>query len=337
MCTYLRAIGVAVERGPGKPHATDDYNKFGCAPYPRRLALEKPHVQLNRSNTCSVLVFDVDHEFNFNNGQPHLGACWAWERHNLPPPSWVAINRENGHAHLAYVLDEPVLRLYDKTCKPVWLLSVIKRAMTAALGADPGYPNFLTKNPLHENWLVLEFGKTYSLNELCDWIPDIFLEAAKANTTISVSPEEEASYSSFPWAFEKTRHILYANWRKVVSEATVNGLSPTLEHYCREELTEPNTGELLLSEESFQKLLRDLTKWGLEHFNENVSRNLLHQRQSRRGKRSAHIRREHTAQLVKNAVTELQYGGKRVTTRAVAGLIGKNHSLISKCYKHLLP
>ena len=39
----------------------------------------------------------------------HTIGLWAWELAELPPPSWVAINRENAHAHLVYGLSAPVL------------------------------------------------------------------------------------------------------------------------------------------------------------------------------------------------------------------------------------
>lgn len=332
-----RAIQLAIERAPGKPHASDNFEKFGCQPLARDLALYRSNLQLNRDDTCSVLVFDVDHEFDFKTNTPHVGACWAWERHNLPPPSWVAINRENGHAHLAYVLDEPVLRLQEKRRKPVWLLGVIRRAMTEALGADRGYPNFMTKNPVNGNWLVFSFGCTYSLTELCDWIPDSFLEAAKSQTNMLFTADDAASCSSFPLAFRMAAPVLYSNWRKVAAEAEACGYSATLERLVREKLTNSVTGELLLKEDSFQKLVRDLTKWGAERFDEKKSRMLLSQRQSRRGKKSARLRRDRTGQLVIKAVEELQNAGMKVTKQAVAALVGRDRSVISRCYSHLLP
>ncbi len=262
-----RAIQLAIERAPGKPRASDNFEKFGCQPQPRDLALYRANIQLNRDDTCSVLVFDVDHEFDFETHKPHIGVCWAWERHNLPPPSWIAINRENGHAYLAYVLDEPVLRLQEKRRKPVWLLGVIRRAMTEALGADRGCPNFMTKN----------------------------------------------------------------------SEAAAFGYSAPLERLVREKLTNSVTGDLLLREENFQKLIRDLTKWGAERYDEKKSSMLLSHRQSRRGKKSARIRRDRTGQLVIKAIEELQKAGVKITKQAVAALVGRDRSVISRCYSHLLP
>lgn len=332
-----RAIQLAIERAPGKPYASDNFEKFGCQPLPRDLALYRANIQLNRDDTCSVLVFDVDHGFDFKTHKPHLGAGWAWERHNLPPPSWVAINRENGHAHLAYVLDEPVLRLQEKRRKPVWLLGVIRRAMTEALGADRGYPNFMTKNPVHNGWLVFSFGCTYSLTELCDWIPDRFLESAKLKTNTLFTADDAAACSSFPLAFRIAAPVLYSNWPRVATEAAACGYSTTLEHLVREKLTNTVTGELLLQEENFQKLIRDLTKWGVRNFDEEKSRRLLVQRQSRRGKKSARVRRDRTGKLVIKAVEDLQRAGRKVTKQAVAALVGRDRSVISRCYSHLLP
>ena len=48
------------------------------------------------------MVFDVDRD-----------ASWyAADEAGLPAPTWIAINRRNGHGHLAYRIDTPV-RLED--------------------------------------------------------------------------------------------------------------------------------------------------------------------------------------------------------------------------------
>jgi hypothetical protein len=83
------------------------------------------------------MVFDIDRE----------GAAIAWEDANLPAPAWAAVNRENGHAHLAYGLSVPVLVAENARRAPIRYLQGIEGAYREALQADRGYSGLITKNP----------------------------------------------------------------------------------------------------------------------------------------------------------------------------------------------
>lgn len=319
------AIGLAISRAPLRPTATDDYTR-GCYPYSLSSALKKRHLQFNRKHTVSVLIFDVDRR----------DAGLAWERHGLPPPTWIATNRENGHAHLAYVLDTPVLRTYESTQVPVWLLELVTRAMTAALDADRSYQHFLTKNPLHSDWSVVTANKTYSLDELCDWIPDEFLEAAAVKSKFNLADALSSTGSSVPKAFDICRHLAYWHWRTVVAEIRATGRSATLEQLTFDALTDPSTGELRLRKDNLERVIRQVGQWVDEKYDERKANHLLLQRQSRRGKKSARIRRDTMTKRVSEAVQSLRLTGQPVTQRAVADLVGCTQPLISQRYKHLL-
>ncbi len=321
----LPAIDLAINRMSGRMFAADDYSK-GCFPYWRPDALAKRHVQFNRKHNVSVLIFDVD----------RCDAGLAWERHGLPPPTWIATNRDNGHAHLAYVLDTPVLRTYEKSRKPVWLLEVVTKAMTAALDADRSYQHFLTKNPLHPDWSVVAINKTYSLPELCDWIPDRFLHAASSQPGFSIAGDASLEDSSFPRAFQICRNLMYRNWRRVAQEMRATGRSGTLEDLTMEALADPSTGELRLKKEHARQVIQRVSQWAEAKYDEKVADYLLRERQSRRGKKSARVRRDARGAKIEEAVRTLREAGMAVTQKAVADLAGCCQSLISKRYRHLL-
>lgn len=91
------------------------------------------------------MVFDID----------RAGASVAWEDAALPTPTWTAINRENGHAHLAYGLSAPVLVAESARWQPIRFFKGIKGAYREALHADRGCSGLITKNPHYPLWRVL--------------------------------------------------------------------------------------------------------------------------------------------------------------------------------------
>ncbi|MBK7470970.1 MAG: replication initiation protein [Betaproteobacteria bacterium] len=74
------------------------------------------------------LVFDVDRQ----------GAAFAWETGNLPAPSIVATNPANGHAHLFYAVETPVIKTDAARMEPVRFLAAARCHL----------PNTRRRNPL---------------------------------------------------------------------------------------------------------------------------------------------------------------------------------------------
>lgn len=65
--------------------------------------------------------------------------------------------------------------------------------------------------------------KTYSLDELCDWIPDEFLEAAARQSKFNLAEAISSIGSSVPKAFDICRHLAYSHWRRIVAEIRATG------------------------------------------------------------------------------------------------------------------
>ncbi len=154
------------ERWPKRPYCSDDKT---CSRI-RQLDSAKryQYMQLNPHWGRAWLAFDVD--------RPQ--AAFAAEDAGLPPPTWCAVNRATGHAHVVYGLAVPVLMVAAAQIKykPIRFLSVIEASFREKLKADGGYAGILTKNPLHPRWRILRGPRAgYELGDLEEYVPDGFV------------------------------------------------------------------------------------------------------------------------------------------------------------------
>ncbi|MFA3028472.1 replication initiation protein [Acinetobacter pittii] len=148
------------EKLPKKPYCSDDLGR-GVIIRPKRTAIQKPYIQHNPPCLVSSLVFDIDRP----------DAYFAWSDANLPIPTWIAKNRQNGHAHIGYMLLAPVCTTHRAKQNVIQYLAKIEQAYSLALGADRGYTGLITKNPCHGTWENHSFGvQPYDLNYLADFV-----------------------------------------------------------------------------------------------------------------------------------------------------------------------
>ena len=128
----------------------------------RQDALKYAHIAPNSRHLCWCLLFDIDRP----------AALFAAEDAGLPPPTWIAENPRNGHAHIAYLLTYPVPRSDAARLKPLRLLARIEHGIRAALAADAGYAAFLTKTPFHARWWTHEGpAEGYDFDYLREFLP----------------------------------------------------------------------------------------------------------------------------------------------------------------------
>ena len=126
---------------PAKPYCSDDLS-FGLRVRTRAHALRASYVQLNGPADLCFLPFDID----------RAHAAFAWEEGNLPAPNIIIANPVNGHAHVIYMLADPVHALAQSRSRPLRYLADIERGMMRRLEADPGYSGLIAKNPLVPRW-----------------------------------------------------------------------------------------------------------------------------------------------------------------------------------------
>lgn len=109
---------------------------------PAEQAVKFLHLQPNTDFVWRWMVFDIDSPESFT----------AHEDHRCPPPTYIALNRENGHGHAGYLLETPVTAFTTSSAKARSFYLDVQRGMTFRLGADTAYTGDLTKNPLHPHW-----------------------------------------------------------------------------------------------------------------------------------------------------------------------------------------
>jgi hypothetical protein len=103
-----------------------------------------------------------------------IDRCDAYFAHydgNLPPPTFIATNPTNGHAHSAILLAVPVARHSASREAPVRFYGAVERGIARRLGSDRRYVGLIVKNPTHEDWRVeWRRDEPYTLEELADWL-----------------------------------------------------------------------------------------------------------------------------------------------------------------------
>lgn len=145
---------------PAKPYCTNKFSD-GTRILPREAALRRKYVQPQiRARQIGWLIFDIDRQ----------GAAIAYEQENLPVPTLTVINPSNAHAHLLYQLAAPVSTTDKSSKRAIAYLESIERAYKHELGSDPAYSGLLTKNPLHESWLVSANDVQYELSMLAEYV-----------------------------------------------------------------------------------------------------------------------------------------------------------------------
>lgn len=149
------------QRLPKAPYHTDD---VGCGlriAY-RDQAARSLHIQPNGPTHHYWLVYDVDRS----------GAAVDWNDRNAPPPTIVARNPKNGHAHLLYGLSVPVRTAPGAKSGPLRYMAAVDCALREQLDADAGYSGLICKNPLRKDvWGVSVWeSRLYELGDLDSWL-----------------------------------------------------------------------------------------------------------------------------------------------------------------------
>lgn len=154
-----------IGRWPRRPYCSDDLENTGLRIRSLAQALTKPYIQANPPHLRVWALFDIDRPL----------AALAWEQADLPPPTWTAINRENGRAHSAWGLEAPVLvDGLGARDAPLRYLCAVESLMRERLQADNGFAGLVTKNPAHPLWRVLRGPRlAYGLGELGEHLPGL--------------------------------------------------------------------------------------------------------------------------------------------------------------------
>jgi len=266
-------------------------------------ALKRSHIQYNPPPAIVWMVFDLDYD----------GAATSWMDEELPPPAWVSINPDNGHAHVAYGISTPVCRTEFAHSKPLYFLKIIEQAYRKRLKGDAEFSCFLTKNPLHDRWRTYYppsiNGGIYDLSYLAE-----FVELKKPDKRKKRQNREEDSYgvgrncSLFDnlavWAYVAVREYWYPGGEVDWFEA------------CRLQADKYNDFLEPLPTSEVRASYRSVAKWVWRNFSPGALRELIErthtpEMQAERGKQSGVVRAAKAASLAEQAKLLREQGLKQ--------------------------
>ena len=182
---------------PARPYCADTLED-GLQIRKKAEALKKRHLQLNGRASFQWMPHDIDRS---DAAQAHANA-------RLPPPNVIAINPDNGHAHSAVLLANPVARHAASRVEPLRFFAAVERGIARRLGADRLYTGLIAKNPVHEHWLVeWRREEPYSLPELAEFL-------TPEEMTPDISHSETMGVGRNCTVFDDLRHIAYREVRE---------------------------------------------------------------------------------------------------------------------------
>jgi len=324
-----------VSSSPYKPYCTDEKGT-PLVIRQRRYAFMKRYVQHNPPDMCHWLTFDLDH------GNPMI-----FKDHPLPAPNLVAMTRKTGRSHISYAI-EAVCTSDAARMKPVQYLSAIQNAYTQILDADPGYTNFLTKNPLHDEWDITVFhDRIHSLGELADYTD---LDRLPYWTRKRAANDEQQGYGRHVAIFHRLRfwaydHITfhrdqgttYERWMVVVLErCEVLNTFPEPLPYSSIKATAKSVGKWVWTKywPEGKPIRRGMMA---ATFAQSQLPLDLKTKQRLSSRRTAEIKRKNTEEKIIDAIGQMTAQGKKASMRAIAKMVDLSHPNLSKHYGHLFP
>lgn len=197
---------------PYIPHCMDN-KSFGMSRLPKQHAIKKSYIQVNPDVMLIYLVFDIDHS----------NSCLSWFDENLPQPYWTSQNPTDltdptdqqlmqlGKGHLCYKLAIPVCKSDLGSIKAIKYAQAIYYAYALKLGADLGYTQHITKNPLHPHWRTTFWtDKAYSLDYLADFVV-IPKKIPKKLEMVGIGRNVTMFENGRRWAYTAIRDYMHHN------------------------------------------------------------------------------------------------------------------------------
>lgn len=150
---------------PGKRNG-----RFGASfRVPADQAWKYPSIELRSANSWTAMVLDCDTRESVTDLHDAITSS------EIPWPSWIVLRPANGHCHVVYLLNRPVLRGEHAREEPQAFAANVNEYYRHRLKSDPRYTGVLTHNPLpvHGGELVTKWGndEPYELKTLAKVIP----------------------------------------------------------------------------------------------------------------------------------------------------------------------
>ena len=151
--------------------------QYACFRTTAAQAWDFPEIELRSDYFVPAITFDLDHP------NSHELAAGLLHDRQIPLWNWLAVSLENGHAHMGIALKAPVLTGPNARRTPMQWLARISDYLTHTLGADGGYSQRLTHNPLKYR---TAWGRKqgYSLAELGAFVPTSWRKPRRVESAI---------------------------------------------------------------------------------------------------------------------------------------------------------
>jgi hypothetical protein len=333
------ALDLAYRRLSSYPSCAGDFS-HGAKYRPRDQAVLKPHIRLDGNDVRSAILIDVDRP----------GAADSWQDAGLPPPSWTCTNPKNGHAHLCFLLREPIFA-YRTAALPKKLFQDTRRAINHLIGGDTAYPGIYTKSPWSSAWIVEWNRAVYDLSELwSEWVSDGTKQHIKKqscqqrNWNIRHHSVESPSAPSTAdvdtgggrncMLFDRLRRYAMIRWSALARVPLDSAIDSLVQegHRLNYELFsyDPlDSAEVVTTSKSVATFIQ-------REFDPRKDRGSFRERQQLRQWRSANSKRSRTEFKIRAAIEELRGASNPISASAVAELIGLSRQAVSKGYMHLI-
>ena len=194
---------------PYKPYCSDELS-WGLTIRPAMQAIEKRYIQHNQPTKKLWFVHDVDRPT----------ASIDWQDFNIAGPNITAMNPDNGHAHLFYSLDVPVVTGSYGRMKPLRYAGAVEYTYAKILDADMGYSGLISKNPHHPHWDVKIWNdRSYDLYELADYVNlESFKDKRKRLPDYGLGRNVNLFDKTRQWAYKtvRTNDWNYIEWSEAV-------------------------------------------------------------------------------------------------------------------------
>ena len=282
---------------PRKPYCSDDLSA-GLVIRPRPIALAKKYIQIN-DLMIKALVLDLD----------YAAAGTSWIEAGIARPSWICMNKKNGHAHLTWLLKAPIPKTPSARQSPIRYFSAIEYNLARVLNADTSYAGLVTKNPLHGYWRTIFHGNlAYSLNDLASGLDLEEKPRIVAGTGRNVTCFDTVRL----WAYGAVRGYWkpegFKDWSKAV-EGQVRAVNATF--------------QTPLPESEIRSLTRSISRWVWTH----CTPKGFNEAQAERGKRSGEVRAK-TSESRREEARKLREQG--LSQKVIAESLGITQSNVSR-------
>lgn len=253
---------------PRKPYATDTFDN-GMYRQDRDKALGMRYIETAPLTVCNLLVADLD-QVEYDNAVWHVQDRVYDNGEVLPEPNFVTVNRNTGHAHVAWWLSVPATSLRTRS-----FADDVRRKLTGRLGADDFYTGQVMRNPLHEgqetSWMRED---PYSLSSLADHFTARPSATDRRKRKAAHDPGEGRNVA----LFDRLRDYAYTWWR-AAHDTGYAWFELGVEERARELNMEL---EVPLPHSEVRSIARSVSRWVWSNFNADKFRRIQSQRAQRK-------------------------------------------------------